>query len=226
MRPHLNGGGLTFGQDYVEFLNTSLPPRPSGLRHCAEVFAGPAFIGFSLLAHGICTRLTLVDINPEAIALLRTTVDDSGLHGIVEIVHADVLTPLDAGSGFGEMKWDLVVSNPPHCDLASATAGPRRGTLSGRDLLLNDAGFDMHRRLYAELPSFLSPGADVIIQENHRCSNASDFLRFVPPELVFIKTSPPTDRRVAPFYSYMWTRYIPGNRAGKFVNQILNTYFK
>ena len=59
---HLDGGGSTFGQDFVPLLRKrGMPKAPRAFEWCA----GPGFIGFSLLAHGLCDTLCLADVNPE-----------------------------------------------------------------------------------------------------------------------------------------------------------------
>jgi hypothetical protein len=63
------------------------------------------------------------------------------------------------------------------------------------------------------------PGADVIIQENHECSDVSDFLPLLPNELRFVRASEAADRSWAPHYSYMWTVYAPSSTA---VNALVN----
>ena len=68
---HLDGGGSTFGQDFLPLL------RRRGMPKAARAFewcAGPGFIGFSLLANGLCDTLCLADVNPEAVAACRRTV--------------------------------------------------------------------------------------------------------------------------------------------------------
>jgi hypothetical protein len=75
-KPHLDGGGSTFGQDFIPLL------RRRGMPKAARAFewcAGPGFIGFSLLAHGLCETLCLADVNPEAVAACRRTVARNGL---------------------------------------------------------------------------------------------------------------------------------------------------
>ena len=37
------------------------------------------FIGFSLLAHGICDKLTVADVNPEAVECCKKTVKENKL---------------------------------------------------------------------------------------------------------------------------------------------------
>src|SRR5579862_3880812 len=58
--PELDGGGHTFGQQYLDVVRSKVGP----VGHAFEYCAGPGFIGFSLLAHGLCDRLTLADVNP------------------------------------------------------------------------------------------------------------------------------------------------------------------
>ena len=47
---HLDGGGSTFGQDFVPLLQKRGMPK---VHRAFEWCAGPGFIGFSLLAHGL-----------------------------------------------------------------------------------------------------------------------------------------------------------------------------
>jgi hypothetical protein len=58
---HLDGGGSGFGQDFIPFLRgRGIPKQARAFEWCA----GPGFIGFSLLGHGLCETLCLADINP------------------------------------------------------------------------------------------------------------------------------------------------------------------
>ena len=103
---HLDGGGSTFGQDFLPLL------RRRGMPKAARAFewcAGPGFIGFSLLANGLCDTLCLADVNPEAVAACRRTVARNRLESKVAVYQSDNLAGIPAGE-----QWDLVVSNPPH----------------------------------------------------------------------------------------------------------------
>jgi methylase of polypeptide subunit release factors len=83
----LVGGGEDFGQDYLRIV-PMLRRRP---RTVFEWCTGPGFTGFSLLAHGLCDRLCLADINPEAVAACRKTVEANGLSDRVTVYHSDCL---------------------------------------------------------------------------------------------------------------------------------------
>jgi hypothetical protein len=103
---HLDGGGSGFGQDYVSYLQGRGMPRQARVY---EWCSGPAFIGFSLLGHGLAETLCLADINPEAVEVCRRTIADNRLEDRVAVYHSDNLKDIPASE-----RWDLVVSNPPH----------------------------------------------------------------------------------------------------------------
>ena len=105
-KKHLDGGGNTFGQDFIPFLEQRRMPRQ---RRVFEWCAGPGFIGFSLLASGLAETLCLADVNPEAVEACRRTIAESGLKERVCVYQSDNLTDIPTSE-----RWDLVVSNPPH----------------------------------------------------------------------------------------------------------------
>ena len=87
------------------------PAACPGKARAYEWCAGPGFIGFSLLAHGLCETLCLADVNPEAVAACRRTVRENALDDRVSVYRSDNLADIPAAE-----RWDLVVSNPPHFD--------------------------------------------------------------------------------------------------------------
>ena len=100
-KKHLDGGGSSFGQGYIPFLKTrGMPKQPRVFEWCS----GPAFIGFSLLAHGLCETLCLADINEDAIEACRRTIRTNRLADRVSLYRSDNLTAIPASE-----RWDLVV---------------------------------------------------------------------------------------------------------------------
>lgn len=179
----LMGGGSKFGQDYLRVVPL-LPQRPGTV---FEWCSGPAFIAFSLLAHGMCDRLCLADINPLAVAACRKTVEMNNLQDRVSVYHSNSLDSIPAHE-----KWDLVVANPPHS--GTAIAIPEWGD---NILVYMDPGWALHRRFYRDVGKFLNPDGVVLIQENARFSGAEDFapmiaesglqLAHVSPEIFFLQ---------------------------------------
>lgn len=153
---HLDGGGSTFGQDFVPVL------RGRGMPKAARAFewcAGPGFIGFSLLANGLTETLCLADVNPEAAAACRRTVGRNGLEDRVAVYHSDNLKDIPASE-----RWDLVVSNPPH--FVDRSPGQLR---------YNDPDWSVHRGFFGSLARHLKPGGVVVLQENNRGSTPGTF---------------------------------------------------
>src|SRR5437899_2846192 len=77
--PDLDGGGTGFGQDYIPVVRRLF----GRVGRVFEFCAGPAFIGFSLLGHGLCRSLCLSDINQEAVDAAHDTVKRNGLENVV-----------------------------------------------------------------------------------------------------------------------------------------------
>jgi methylase of polypeptide subunit release factors len=145
---HLNGGGASFGQDYIPFLRSlGIPKRPRVFEWCA----GPGLIGFSMLEHGLCQTLCLADINPAAVAAYRRTIARNALADRVTVYQSDNLERIPAAE-----RWDLVVANLPH--FVDAGVG---------DLRTHDPDWSIHRGFFTTVARFLKPGGIIILQENN-----------------------------------------------------------
>jgi Methyltransferase small domain len=160
-RPDLDGGGPGFGQDYIRAL------EEIGLRHCGRLFefcAGPGYIGYSLMARGVCGSLALADVNPVAVEAARKTAGFNGIEDRVSIYLSDGFDQIPASE-----KWDLVVGNPPHF---LRWTGPSR-------LRCEDPDWELHKRFYSQVKRFLNPGARVLLQENGLGSNVEMFIPMI-----------------------------------------------
>jgi 16S rRNA G966 N2-methylase RsmD len=153
---HLDGGGSGFGQDYIPLLREwGVPKQGRAFEWCA----GPGFIGFSLLGHGLCETLCLADINPDAVEACRRTIQDNRLDSRVAVYRSDNLASIPTSE-----KWDLVVSNPPH--FVDHFVGDLRG---------HDPDWRIHRGFYATVAKHLNPGGVLVLQENNRGSTVEAF---------------------------------------------------
>jgi methylase of polypeptide subunit release factors len=155
-KKHLDGGGNSFGQDFIPFLELRGMPCQ---RRVLEWCAGPGFIGFSLLAHGLAKTLCVADINPEAVAACRHTIADNNLADRVSAYHSDNLKDIPSSE-----QWDLVVSNPPH--FVDDWIG---------DLRTYDDRWHIHREFFTTIGRFLKPGGVIVLQENNRGSTSETF---------------------------------------------------
>jgi Methyltransferase small domain len=134
-RDDLEGGGLTFGQDFNRTL------LELGLGRCERLFefcAGPAYIGYSLLANGFCERLTLADINPVSVEAARKTAEFNNIQHLVNTYVSDSLKQIPDSE-----RWDLVVGNPPHFRGITAAIGA-----AARPLIWADPEWSLHRDFY------------------------------------------------------------------------------
>jgi SAM-dependent methyltransferase len=154
-KTHLDGGGSSFGQDFIPFLRKRRAPR---FGRVFEWCAGPGFIGFSILGHGLCDSLCVADINPEAVAACRRTVAANDLGARAAVYRSDNLDGIPPAE-----QWDLVVSNPPHFDETA------------QDLRSSDGGWRIHRKFFSAVGRHLKPGGVVLLQENNAGSTVEDF---------------------------------------------------
>jgi SAM-dependent methyltransferase len=154
-RHDLDGAGRLFAPHFVDFVRAR---HPHGAGTIFEWCCGPGFIGFSLLAAGLCECLTLADINPRAIDCVRRSVKANGLGSRVRGYVSD-----NSDSLPDDERFDVVVANPPfYCNLNPLH--PLYGQFKD-DLRPNDPGWLAHERFYATIGRHLNPGATLYIME-------------------------------------------------------------
>jgi 16S rRNA G966 N2-methylase RsmD len=175
-RDELCGGGNKFGQDFVRLLK-EIGPTGRLLEWCC----GAGFIGFSLLAYGLCDHLVLADINSAAIAACRETIRVNRLEDRVRTYVSDCLDGIPEWECF-----DMVVGNPPHS--GSNIVTPDRAP---QPLIYQDIGWAAHRRFFRRVVTHLAPGGQVILQENQRDSEASVFEPFIAASGLDVSTGWP-----------------------------------
>lgn len=163
----LDGGGNSFGHAYAPFISQHF----ADVERVFEWCAGPGFIGFSLLAAGLCNSLDLGDVNPAAQVAVERTVKENSLEGQVRFHLSDSFAQIPSGLG-----WDLIVGNPPHVNAAAPASEYQH---SHSTLIWKDTDWSIHRNFYAAAPRFLNPGGSILIQENYRFSTPSDFTQMI-----------------------------------------------
>ena len=158
-RSDLDGGGRDMSYFFIEALRQQYP-RLGGhkFRNIFEWCCGPGFIGYALLAEGLCERLCLADINPLAIDYAKKTAEKNHLTDRVDMFVSDNFKQIPS-----DMKFDLIVSNSPNY----YGINPQHPYYSrlGKDLRPNDQGWAIHKDFYATVSSRLLPGGTLMIQE-------------------------------------------------------------
>lgn len=162
-KERLHGGGIRFGQQFVPVIKEKF----GHIGHVFEFCAGPGFIGFSMLANRLCDKLTLADINPEAVKACNETVKKNNLESMVSTYISDCLDDIPKTE-----KWDLVVCNPPHVFCSTENEYKK-------DITLYDPNFNIHRKFYRDIHKFLKPAGSVLLQEHTESTNIDDFREMI-----------------------------------------------
>jgi 16S rRNA G966 N2-methylase RsmD len=164
-KPHLDGGGTTFGQEFLPFLRSRGMPKQ---QRVFEWCAGPGFIGFAMLGDGLCESLCLADVNTAAVVACERTVRANRLADRVSVYRSDNLALIPPTE-----QWDLVVGSPPHhADLFARHAS--RG-----DLRCFDGNWEIHRGFFRQVDRFLRPGGVIVLQESNQGSTPETFQRMI-----------------------------------------------
>jgi len=156
--PYLEGGGRNFGQEYIRVVKE----KYGKFDHVFEYCAGPGFIGFSMLAHGLCNKLTVADVNPDAVECCKLTVKNNKLEDKVSVYLSDCLNDIPLSE-----KWDLIVSNPPHW--------PSSMEQYEENIRNFDPDLMVHKNFYRDIHKFLKPDGSVLFQECAPATKSKDF---------------------------------------------------
>jgi methylase of polypeptide subunit release factors len=144
-----DGGGTWFGQEYVSQLQRY--PRVFG--RCLEWCSGPGFIGFALLAHGICRDLVLMDRYAPSATSVAETVRNNHCGDRARFYCLDRMAAMPHHERF-----DLVVANPPHYLTCPGDDNYQR--------IAVDRDWQAHAEFYSHIRHYLNPDAVILMQEN------------------------------------------------------------
>lgn len=146
----MDGGGTWFGTELAEICKSRYRRR---FPRCLEWCAGPGFIGFDLLDHGVCEQLVLQDRYAPAIeSSIPDTIKDNGLEGVrAYLGHSLNCLP-------DQERFDLVVANPPHYLGCPGDDNYQR--------LAVDPHWEAHRDFFEHIGDHLDAGGLILLQEN------------------------------------------------------------
>ena len=152
----LNGGGIIFAHEFVHIV----AQRIGKVGHVFEYCAGPGFIGFCLLANNLCDKLTVADVNPLAVEVLKDTVKNNGLQDRVAVYQADCLETIPETE-----QWDLVVGNPPWVLDSKNT----------REITVCDPDGRVHKNFFRDIKKYLKPRGSILFIESTWYTTADSF---------------------------------------------------
>jgi len=161
----MDGGGTWFGQEYIDIVQQ----RYSGqtFERCYEWCSGPAFIGFSLLDHGLCSSLCVSDIYPDAIARVQETAK------IHQLTNVSAYSTGTVGDLPNHEMFNLVVANPPHFLACPGNDHYQR--------IAVDQDWLAHQEFFKNIGQHLAPNGVILLQENQAGSlnREKDFAAYI-----------------------------------------------
>jgi len=140
-----------------KFLATlNLPPAAA-----LDFGTGTGCIAIALAAKNPNAKITALDISSAALALAKENAARNKVAERIEFLPSDGFAALTA-----EMKFDLIVSNPPYIASAEiATLDPEVRDFDPRAALDGGAdGLDFYRRLATEGKNFLQPNGKIMLE--------------------------------------------------------------
>jgi tRNA1(Val) A37 N6-methylase TrmN6 len=153
----LDGGGTTFGQDYLPVLISRYPGRV--FNRAYEWCSGPGFIGFSILSHGICQTLCLSDLYDPSIVAADLTIE------LESNQCRDLVTTYlckDVALIPKHEQFDLVVANPPHFnDFDGIPPNDYTGIRISKDI-----NWQAHRNFFNNIKQHLTSDGIILLQEH------------------------------------------------------------
>lgn len=144
-----DGGGTWFGQEYTDILTSRYQGR---WPRCLEWCSGPGFIGFAMLARGLCDRLVLHDRHHALAQGIAITCDQNFCSSQVEFYAGESINCLP------EQQFDIIVANPPHYLECPGNDNYQR--------LAVDRDWAAHRDFYRHVGRYLAPDGMILMQEN------------------------------------------------------------
>ena len=163
----LDGGGTTFGQDYLSVFADRYPGRV--FNRAYEWCSGPGFIGFSLLSHGICKTLCLSDLYDPSITAAEITIDYD-TNQCRDRVTAYLCK--DVGLIPKHEQFDLIVANPPHFN--DITMNDYTGIRISKDI-----NWQAHRNFFNNIKQYLTSDGIILLQEHIHGAKLDDFSNMI-----------------------------------------------
>lgn len=163
-----NGGGDFFLPEYAKVAHEWYGEVDS----CLEWCSGPGFIGYGMLAAGVCKSVAFNEIFEPAVDMLHKTADENNLD--VNIYTEDTLDNV-------EQQFDLVVGNPPHWSTEEYARQAVQAINNGQQLndrvrqVLVDKDWAVHKSFFKNMKRLLKPDGHILLQENSTGSDPRMF---------------------------------------------------
>jgi len=133
--------------------------EPEGVGRILDLCAGSGCIGIACAVYLPDAEVDLVEISPAALQVASRNLE---LHRVQERVH---ILESDLFEGVGDVRYDLIVSNPPYVSAAELVAlpeeyrkEPKLGFAGG------DTGLDLVLRILCDAPEHLEEKGVLVVE--------------------------------------------------------------
>lgn len=163
----------------AELLDDGLSPwieYPEMVTSAADICTGSGCLGILLADAFPEAMIDVVDISPEAIAVVNININNYGLQERMHAIRSDMFAALEG------KRYDVIISNPPYVDAEAMAALPAEYR-SEPQLALGSgqAGLDHTHTLLREAPKYLNDGGLLVVEIGHN----RDALLEAYPDLPF-----------------------------------------
>lgn len=166
----LDGGGNSVGQRYPLVLKLLYPDRI--FDNCLEWCSGHGVIGFRLLADGVCKNLHFLEMHQPAVDACKKTVSNmpSRFENKVSIYQCSTLKSLP-----NNVKFDLIVSNPPHFPMQLGDKLFKIPQTHHRRITV-DKDWQTHQDFFANVAKHLTDDGVILLQEVYHVDEFADMI--------------------------------------------------
>jgi methylase of polypeptide subunit release factors len=169
----LDGGGMNFSSQYREVIQAIYGNRK--FSNAFEWCSGPGYIGFDLLSHNVCDQLWLGDIYQPALRAINCTIENlpEHYHNRVNPFHMKSVADIPS-----DVKFDLIVSNPPHWDL-NQEPFINQVYFNFNARVCADTDWTIHADFFQNIKKHLAPDGVILLLEHSFGSGPDSFRSFI-----------------------------------------------
>lgn len=132
---------------------------PTAVERVLDLCTGSGCLAILAAHHFPYAAIDAVDISKGALEVARRNVEEYGLDQRITLHRGDLFAPL------GDIRYDLIITNPPYVDAEGMAALPPECRAEPKLAFDGGAdGLDVVRRILAEAPAHLTPDGGLICE--------------------------------------------------------------
>lgn len=132
---------------------------PTAVERVLDLCTGSGCLAILAAHHFPYAAIDAVDVSKGALEVARRNVEEYGLDERITLHRGDLFAPL------GDIRYDLIITNPPYVDAEGMAALPPECRAEPKLAFDGGAdGLDVVRRILAEAPAHLTPDGGLICE--------------------------------------------------------------